>query len=142
MKISRVFALAMAGIMLVLALASCGAVAEPITVTVKITPDINDPQSTILDLAVELQSNEPTVLDAFIEGCTIAEFDFVLDAAGESVVDIDQYKDYTDTETNTTYYWYYTVNGVEPEIGKAYDNVVADGDVIEYIYTSFVPEAE
>ncbi len=140
MKISRILALALAGIMLIFTLASCSAAAQPITVTVKITPDVNDPDSTILDMAVELQSNNPTVLDAFIEGCTIAEFDFTLDAAGESVVDIDEYKDYTDAETNTTYYWYYTVNGVEPESGKAYDNAVADGDVIEYIYTSFVPE--
>ncbi len=138
MKLSRVLAIAMAGIMLVLALASCGA--EPITVTVKVTPDINDSDSTILDMSVTLNMSNPTVLDAFIEGCTIAEYEYTLDDAAQSVVDIDVYKDYTDSETNTTYYWYYTINGTEPTSGKASENVVADGDVVEYIYTSYIPD--
>ena len=139
MKLSRIFAMALAGLMLVVVLASCSAAAEPITVTLKV--NCGDPEfPVILEVPVELQSNNPTVLDAVIEGFTINEIDYTLDSANESVVDIDEYKDYTDTETNTTYYWYYTVNGVEPTTGKAYDNAVADGDVIEYIYTSFIPE--
>ncbi len=138
MKLSRVLAIAMAGIMLVLTLASCGA--EPIEVTVKVTPDINDANSTIVDMSVSLNMANPTVLDALIEACTAAEYEYTLDNAAQSVVDIDVYKDYTDSETNTTYYWYYTINGEEPTSGKAAENAVADGDVVEYIYTSYIPE--
>ena len=138
MKLSRILAIALAGIMLVLALASCGA--EPIEVTVKVTPDINDSSSTIIDMPVTLTVANPTVLDAFIEACTVAEYEYTLDNAAQSVVDIDVYKDYTDAETNTTYYWYYTINGVEPTSGKASENAVANGDVVEYIYTSYIPE--
>ena len=138
MKLSRVFALAVAGIMLVLALASCGA--APVEVTVKVTPDINDANSTIIDLPVTLTVANPTVLDALIEACTITEYEYTLDNAAQSVVDIDQYKDYTDADTNTTYYWYYTINGVEPTSGKASENAIANGDVVEYIYTSYIPD--
>lgn len=139
MKLTRILALALVGVMAVLCLASCGATAPTITVTLKI--NCGDPSfPVILDVPVAIKSENPTVLEAFIEGCVVNEMDYSLDASEEFVVDIDQYKDYTDAETNTTYYWYFTVNGEEPKSGKAVNTPIADGDVIEYIYTSFVPE--
>ena len=42
------------------------------------------------------------------------------------------------------YGWYYTANGIEPENGRMGINLVAEGDVIELIYsaTPFEPEYE
>lgn len=137
----RILALVLACIMAVLCLASCGATAPTITVTLKI--NCNDPEfPIILDVPVEIKSKNPTVLEAFAEGCIVNGMDYQLDESGESVLDIDEYIDYKDEETNTTYYWYYTINGKEPTSGKAADNAIADGDVIEYIYEAYTPEAE
>ena len=137
MKLTRIFALVLAGIMAVLCMASCGV--QTINVNLKI--NCGDPDfPIILDVDVPIKSADPTVLQAFIEGCIINQMDYTLTADEEAVKDIDIYKDYVDTETNTTYYWYYTINGEEPTSGKAADNAVADGDVIEYIYTAYVPE--
>lgn len=136
MKFTRILALALVAIMATLCLASCGA--ETIHVNLKI--NCGDPEfPVILDVQVPIKGNDPTVLQAFIEGCILNGMDYTLTEDEESVKDIDIYKDYVDTETNTTYYWNYTVNGVELS-GKAADNVIADGDTIEYIYTSYVPE--
>lgn len=137
MKFTRVLALVLVGIMAVLCMASCGA--ETINVNLKI--NCGDPEfPIILDVEVPLKANDPTVLQAFVEGCILNQMDYTLTEDEESVKDIDVYKDYVDTETNTTYYWYYTINGAEPTSGKAADNTVSDGDVIEYIYTEYIPE--
>ncbi len=139
MKFTRILALALVAIMAALCLASCGA--ETINVNLRI--NCNDPDfPIILDVKVPLKSNDPTVLQAFVEGCILNEMDYTLTEDEESVKDIDIYKDYVDTETNTTYYWYYTINGAEPTSGRAADNLVADGDTVEFIYTSYVPDAE
>ncbi len=139
MKFTRILALALAAIMAVFCFASCGV--ETINVNLKI--NCGDPEfPVILDVKVPLKSKDPTVLQAFVEGCIINEMDYTLTEDEESVKDIDVYKDYVDTETNTTYYWYYTINGAEPTSGRAADNTVADGDTIEFIYTAYVPDAE
>lgn len=139
MNLKRILAMVLVGIMAVLCLASCGGAKTTVNVTLKI--NCNDPDfPIILNVPVTVEKENPTVLDAFTIGCDAAEMAYVLDANGESVLDIDEYKDHKDTETNTTYFWYYTINGKEPSSGKAADNVIADGDTIEYIYTAFVPE--
>lgn len=132
--------MALAGIMLVLTLASCTATAPSINVTLKITPNVDPEFPTILEVDVPIKSTNPTVLEAFIEGCMVNGIDYTLTDDEKSVVDIDEYPDRVDDETGVNYYWIYTVNGVEPESGMASDAVIADGDVIEYIYVSYIPE--
>lgn len=139
MKFTRISALALALIMAALCFVSCGA--KTINVNLKINCGDED-VPVILDVKVPMKSNDPTVLQTFIEGCLLNEMDYTLTDDEQSVKDIDEYKDYVDTETNTTYYWYYTINGVEPTSGRAANNFVADGDTIEFIYTSFSPDEE
>ncbi len=134
MKTMRIFAAMLAGIMLVLTLASCGAAAPTVNVTLKITPNVDPEFPTILEVNVPLKSEAPTVLDAFIEGCVANSIDYTLTDDEMSVVDIDEYLDHKDEATGDNYYWIYTVNGVEPTAGRACDITVADGDVVEYIY--------
>ena len=140
MKMRRILGAVLAAVMLVLTFASCGATAPSINVTLKITPNVDPDFPTILEVNVPIKSDNPTVLEAFIEGCMVNGIDYTLTEDEKSVVDIDQYPDYIDEETGTNYYWVYTVNGVEPEAGRASDAAIADGDVIEYIYVAYVPE--
>lgn len=141
MNFKRILAIVLVSVMAVFCFASCGKEVPEITVQLKI--NCNDPDfPVILDIPVTIKKEAPSVLDIFTTGCDGAEMAYVLDDEGKSVVDIDVYKDYTDAETNTTYYWYYTINGKEASSGKAADNTVADGDVIEYIYVAYVPKMQ
>ena len=136
MKLTRVLSLMIVGVMLVFSLASCTATAEPITVTLKIIADESaDP---VLNTEVTIQSDNPTVLDAFLEGCIVNEISYSRSAANDSVLDIEEYKDYTDAD-GLVHYWMYYINDVEPTSGKANANAIADGDVITYYYVTFDP---
>ena len=136
MKLTRVLSLMIVGVMLVFSLASCTATAEPITVTLKIIADESaDP---VLNTEVTIQSDNPTVLDAFLEGCIVNEISYSLSAANDSVLDIEEYKDYTDAD-GLVHYWMYYINDVEPTSGTANANAIADGDVITYYYVTFDP---
>lgn len=140
MKFTRILALALVALMAALCLASCGAE----TINVKLTiecGDAGDYPFVLEGVTVPLKSNDPTVLQAFIEGCIVNEIEYTLTEDEKGVKDIGEYKDYVDTETNTTYYWLYTVNGEEPN-DRAADHIVADGDVVVFTYTAYVPDAE
>ena len=138
MKFTRVLALILVGIMSVLALASCGEAAAPeITVTVKIIAD--DPEEPILNTEVKVQSHNPTVLEAFREACQLNEIHYDLTEAEDSVLNINDYNDYTEKDTGIAHYWMYYINDVEPTSGKANANAIADGDVITYTYVTFDP---
>ena len=138
MKFTRVLALILVGIMSVLALASCGEAAAPeITVTLKIIAD--DPEEPILNTEVKIKSNNPTVLEAFREACQLNEVAYALTEAEDAVLNIKEYKDYTEKDTGIAHYWMYYINDVEPTSGKANVNAIADGDVITYTYVTFDP---
>ena len=116
MKLTRILTLMIVGVFFVLALASCSATAPEIKVTLRIVAD--DPENPILDTEVTLQSENPTVLEAFQEGCIVNEISYTLTDAEDSVKDITDYKDYTD-ENGLVHYWMYYINDVEPKIGRA-----------------------
>lgn len=138
MKFTRVLALALAAICVVFACASCGDVNAPIiNVTVKIIAD--DAEDPILDTTFELQSSNPTVLEAVVEACITNEIEYNLSETEDSILDIKDYKDYTEKDTGIAHYWMYYINDVDPTSGKANVNAVADGDVITYTYVSFDP---
>ena len=98
MKFTRVLALVLAGIMAIMSLASCGdATAQEITVTLKIIAE--DAEEPILNTEVKVKSANPTVLEAFVEACVINEIPYTLSENEDSVVDIKDYKDYTEKDT-------------------------------------------
>ncbi len=138
MKFTRVLALALAAVCVLLTFASCGNVTAPkINVTVKIIGD--DPEEPILDTVVEVQDAAPTVLMAFREACELNEIAYDLTEGEDSVLNIKDFKDYTEKETGIAHYWMYYINDVEPTSGKANVNAIADGDVITYMYVTFDP---
>ena len=139
MKFTRVLSLMLVGVMLALSFSSCGSTATEITVTLKIVAD--DPDTPILNTEVKLNTANPTVLDAFVEGCSVNEITYKLSSDDAAVQDIKDFKDYTDAD-GIAHYWMYYVNDVEPTAGKANDNSIANGDVILYKYVSFDPNAD
>ncbi|MDD4773193.1 MAG: DUF4430 domain-containing protein [Eubacteriales bacterium] len=91
----------------------------------------------IFSSEVKVNTENPTVIDAVREAIATYELDITLDSNGNSISKV---KNYYDTEIEgITYYWMYTINGVEPTTGKASSNVIADGDKIEYIFYSSDP---
>lgn len=141
MKFTRVMSMVLVGIMLALALVSCGS--EPqkeVNVTVRIVAEEGaDP---ILDAQVIAKAATPTVLDAFIKACDENEVPYVLesDTSGTpvSVQDVDTYTYHKD-ENGILHYWMYTINGEEPTSGKANTNTIEEGDVIVYSYVTYDP---
>lgn len=138
MKFTRVLALALSAVLVLLTFASCGTVTAPkINVTVRIIAD--NPDEPILDTTVEVQDAAPTVLMAFREACELNEISYDLTEAEDSVLNVQDYKDYTENDTGIAHYWMYLINDVEPTSGKANANAIADGDVITYTYVTFNP---
>ncbi len=142
MKLTRVFALAIAAVMLALSLASCGTVAPEITVTVEIysnSPEAATEDDLVLNVQQSIQSEAPTVFEAVTEALIVNEIAYVASDDMMSLVDIKDFKDYTEADTGIAHYWMYYLNDVEPTSGKAGTNAIADGDKITYYYVAFDP---
>ena len=137
MKLTRVLALIVAGVILACTLASCGAAAPITKVTLKIYGDEAD--GILLETEVEVQDEAPTVLMAFTEGCIVNEVAYTLTSAEDSVQDIEDYKEYTDEEGNI-HFWTYYINGEAPTGGRANTIAIKEGDVIEYKFEIAEPD--
>ena len=142
MKFTRILALMLAGVMLALCMASCGGSAETV-VSFKVT--IKENGDFLADVAsLKIPLKDPTVLDALKTASELCSFTYDLND-GETSVDAmmnedGKYERCTDEETGLNYAWYFTINGEEPS-GAASENVISDGDVVEYIYEAFEPKA-
>lgn len=114
-------------------LSSC--VTSTTEITVNLTIKAGDDK--IFNSKVKVNSESPTVISAVNESIATYGLNITLDANGNSVTKVNNYND---TEIDgITYYWMYTINGVEPTTGKASSNAIADGDAIEYIFYSSDP---
>lgn len=137
MKKIRVAALALAVIMLTLCMAACSG-AEKVSVNCKISVIIND--EVMLDnYAYTVQGtteNPPTILQAVREACQTVEIPCEVDSNGLSLesltFDGQAYANGSDEEN--IYRWYYTVDGVEPDTGRAGNTPVQEGQTICYTY--------
>jgi len=140
MKLTRILTLALAFVMLALCAVSCGEPKIKVNVTVKIIAD--DPANPVLDTPITIESTNPTVLEAVREALIVNEIPYNLTEDESSILDIQDYKDLAANQSGDglVYYWMYYLNGEEPVSGKAADNPIAEGDVIEYVYSSFNPE--
>ena len=137
MKRKRFVALAMIFTLLASFLAACSSNAEEITVTLIITAGEDE----IFNGPIKLNYENPTVLMLIQEAAILYEFDITLNERGDSIKSIKEYNDYKD-ENNIDHFWEYKINGVLPENttgGKANAQPIADGDVIEYVYSTFDP---
>ena len=141
----KIFALALALVMLTMTVVSCGGSVEKVTVncTVSVVVD-GETKFGPFDLPVTGDvENLPTVLQAVTEALQFNEVNVEVDSNNRiSVITLDgtDYKAYAD-DTNI-YGWIYLANGIEPETGTMAVNTVNEGDVIEvhYLVTPLNPE--
>ena len=147
MKKIRVAALAVALVMLCLAMASCGgspkvSVNCTITVAAGEEPIITGYQYTVQGT----EENPPTVLQATREALQLLEVAYEVDDDGQSFTSISSdgvdYKIGLDEAGENIWAWVYTVDGVEPESGRAGTNPVLEGQniVFSYVATPLNPE--
>ena len=141
----KIFALALALVMLTMTVVSCGGSVEKVTVncTVSVVVD-GETKFGPFDLPVTGDvENPPTVLQAVTEALQFNEVNIEVDSnnrISNITLDGTDYKSYAD-DTNI-YGWIYLANGIEPETGTMAANLVNEGDVIEvqYIVTPINPE--
>ena len=145
MKKIKIFALALALVMLAMAAVSCGSSAEKVTVNCTVSAVVDgETKFGPFDMTVTGDTeNLPTVLQAVTEALQFNEINCEVDAnnrISNITLDGTDYKSYSD-DTNI-YGWIYLANGIEPETGTMSVNTVNEGDVIElqYIVTPINPE--
>ncbi len=94
------------------------------------------------DVSIEIpyeEGEQVSALDAFIDACKEYDIQYTLESNQKSVSVVSTYKGFLgkdDDGNNVTFFWTYTINGVEPTSGRAADNYVNDGDVIVFTLTS------
>lgn len=155
----KLLALVVVSVMLACTFCSCGGSKMNLTVGIKLGEDYINyqydknadneefmiPQEDrvfLNDVAIEIAYNEEeqvSALDAFINACVEYDLDYTLDDTQQSVKAVRTYSGFSgsDAEGNIlTFFWTYTINGVEPTSGRAATNYVKDGDTIVFSLVS------
>ena len=134
MKKFRIFALALACVLMVGMCVGCTS-ANDITVTLKLVVPTNETPE-YFNQEIKINAETPTVELAVNEAN--ATYDLGVSWTEQFGLTLTDYPD-TQLEDGTFMYWTFTVNG-EEATGKAKDAVIKDGDVIEYTYTAMTLE--
>ena len=155
----KLIALVVVSVMLACMFCSCGGNKMNITVGIKLGDDyinyqydqhIDDEEFMIPsedrvflnDVPIEIAYDEGaqvSALDAFINACVEYDLEYTLDEAGQSFKAVRSYQGFSgkDAEgTIITFFWTYTINGVEPTERRANTKYSKDGDVIVFSLVS------
>jgi len=143
MKATRIIAALLILVFAVSAFASCSNNAK--TIKVKLTVEAGDDR--VFKQKVEVAEDEDgvSVIDVVKEAISkypTAQENIGLDDAETSIKQVSVYK--SGEVKGHRLYWTYTINGEEPQKGKASDNLVKDGDEIRYflVYVEAVEGTE
>ena len=134
MNFKKILSLVLVAIFALAAFSSC-VTEEAAEVNVEITFEAGEDRVYKKTVAVpdEDGDGKVSVLDVVKEAVSITEsLTITYNTAGSSVKDVANYTECTKDDKD--FYWVYTINGVEPEKGKAADNMVVEGDVILYTF--------
>ena len=127
---------------IIIALLSSFIISCEATPIVNVTLIITAGEEEVFNDTIEIQHKEPTLMMLVQEAAMLNGINVVYNEAGDSILDIGEYPSYTDEETGIQYFWEYKVNGALPDNatgGKANAQPIADGDVFEYVYSTFDP---
>lgn len=138
MKKIRVVALAMVLVMLALCVASCGVEKVKVNCTVTIVANGETYLENYAYTVENTVETPPTVLQAVTEVCTVVDFPYEVDDAGNSLTCITldgvEYRSGTQADGSGQGFWGYTLDGVEPSSGRAGTNTVAEGQSIVFTF--------
>ena len=145
MKSLRISALIVAVIMLASCVISCGngnAASNKVTCTLSV--EIKG--ITVIDsLEVPVESTEDspaTVLKALEIALQYSNYQYECDSTNLKRVVVDGTEYAAGIEGENLWFWNYTANGAEPEKGSPAINLLNNGDVIVFSYTSIPVEVE
>ena len=133
MKKFRILALVLACVMMIGMCVGCSS-ANDITVTLKFV--LND-GTEFVTYEIKVNAETPTV-ELAVNEANATYPDLGATWSDRYELSIAGYPD-TQLEDGTFMYWVFTVNG-EEATAKANETAIADGDVITYTYTAYVPE--
>ena len=128
MKKFKIIALVLAIAMLSACLIGCGS--KKIKVEAKIGVYVGE-EFILNPFSVTVQNTEaPTILQAVREALELNGIEYESDDMGIKSIAGNAYKN----DGTTTCFWTYTINGEEPDSGRAGNTPINEGDVIIYVY--------
>ena len=128
MRKFKIVALVLAIAMLSACLIGCGS--KKIKVEAKVGVYVGD-DFLLNPFAVTVQNTEaPTILQAVREALELNGIEYESDDMGIKSIAGHAYKN----DGTTTCFWTYTINGEEPDSGRAGNTPINEGDVIIYVY--------
>lgn len=138
MKLTKIMSLILVAIFILGTMSSCVTDAAEISVNLIIKAGDDRIFNSTVKFAVTSEDGTATVINIVNEAIAMYELDIELETSGSSIKRV---KNYKETQIDDTlYYWFYTINGVEPTSGKADTNTVKDGDIIEYVFSYSKPD--
>lgn len=128
MRKFKIVALVLAIAMLSACLIGCGS--KKIKVEAKIGVYVGE-EFILNPFSVTVQNTEaPTILQAVREALELNGIEYEYDDMGIKSIAGNAYKN----DGTTTCFWTYTINGEEPDSGRAGNTPINEGDVIIYVY--------
>ena len=128
MRKFKIVALVLAIAMLSACLIGCGS--KKIKVEAKIGVYVGE-EFILNPFSVTVQNTEaPTILQAVREALELNGIEYESDDMGIKSIAGNAYKN----DGTTTCFWTYTINGEEPDSGRAGNTPINEGDVIIYVY--------
>lgn len=128
MRKFKIVALVLAIAMLSACLIGCGS--KKIKVEAKIGVYVGE-EFILNPFSVTVQNTEaPTILQAVREALELNGIEYESDDMGIKSIAGHAYKN----DGTTTCFWTYTINGEEPDSGRAGNTPINEGDVIIYVY--------
>lgn len=137
MKLTRIIALAMVGIMLVFSLAACGGKTPAVNVTVTILDQNDEVLRESIAVSVDEGQTYLDALIAVIEADATGEYDYPEDGEFKSITidEVTYAEGYEDPDTGASYYWgLASLNGEAADISV--NTVAVEGDVVVFKYLS------
>lgn len=128
MRKFKIVALVLAIAMLSACLIGCGS--KKIKVEAKVGVYVGE-EFILNPFSVTVQNTEaPTILQAVREALELNGIEYESDDMGIKSIAGNAYKN----DGTTTCFWTYTINGEEPDSGRAGNTPINEGDVIIYVY--------
>ena len=134
MKLTKILAVVIAAVMLVIGCVSCAEAEKKVTVTLEFKGGICSKNANLFKFPITLKvsaddENGPSVLDVLhkFQDDNDVELKFENDVTLISYAGLEK-----GDKEDKTYMWEFLINGESPKAGKADTNYVKDGDVITY----------
>lgn len=130
-NIKKIIALVLVAVFALSVCSSCVTDAAEIKVTLKIVAGDDNIFNKEIGVS-DPDGDGATIIEVVKEAVAQYELQVSFDASEKSLTGVKNYKECTIDEI--PYFWNYTINGEEPQSGRAGDNYVNDGGVVVFTF--------